>query len=166
VLDQVNLTRLLILASFGIAMLAAFGCERFLYGTADERRRMLLAAALTALLPVLATVALHPGWLADSKQAVNQLLGRISSPKEDVISLAAVLRWLGFSAAALVLLAAFTRFRAHARPVLAALIALAAADLLLIGSGYNPAISEAQAMPPTPPAISAISPLPGARWRA
>lgn len=81
VLDQVNLTRLVILASFGIAMLAAFGCERFLNGTTDERRRMLLAAALTALLPVLATVALHPDWLADSKQAVNQLLGRISSPR-------------------------------------------------------------------------------------
>ena len=60
VLDQAALARALILASFAIAMLAAFGLQLLLTGTAAERRRMLIAASVVAALSALVVVGAHP----------------------------------------------------------------------------------------------------------
>ena len=45
VLDAMNLNRLLLVASFALALLAGFGAQLFLHGSVPERRRMLIAAA-------------------------------------------------------------------------------------------------------------------------
>ena len=47
---------MLVLASFAVAMLAAFGLQQLLTGTAAERRRMLIAASVVALLPAVVVV--------------------------------------------------------------------------------------------------------------
>ena len=64
-----TLGRVLILASFAIAMLAAFGLQLLLNGTAAERRRMLIAAAVVAVLPALVVVGAHPRGSACSRTA-------------------------------------------------------------------------------------------------
>jgi hypothetical protein len=136
VLDSVNVNRLLVLASFGIALLAAFGCELLLSGTAAERRRMLVAAAAAGLLPALGVLAAHAGGLAD--------LGHLA--------LTSVLRWLVVAVVALALVAALARWRAAAF----ALVAVAAVDLIVMGWGYNPAISKEQADPAAPPTVEVM----------
>ncbi len=156
VLDHVNLTRAVIVSTFAIAMLAAYGCELFLTGTAAERRRMVIVAAAVALVPVLVTLALHPGWLSQGKAAVDQLLDRVGVEPEDAISLAAVIRWTLFSIVAIGVLVVLGRSRRQARALLVAAVALTALDLLLMGAGYNPAITIAQAMPPTPAAVNVL----------
>lgn len=155
VLDQVNFIRSLILASFAIAMLAAFGCQLLLEGTPAERRRILIAASAVALLPALVIVGAHPSWLSDLPQAAKRFLGA-TAPTGTVTSLAAVLRWLAYAIAALALFAALTRWRQHRGVLMAAAIGLTALDLLAIGKGYNPAIAKADATPPTPPAVEAM----------
>jgi hypothetical protein len=151
-LDQANLDRVLILASFAIAMLAAFGLQQLLDGTVDERRRMLIAAAVVALVPVVALLAAHPSWLGEVKEGVKVLFG--AAPRAaDVDGPVSVLRWLGFAAAAILLFAAVVRSHPRRELVIGAAIALAALDLLTIVGGYNPAIAQAQASPRVPPAV-------------
>ncbi len=153
VMDAVDLDRLFILASFAIAMLAAIGLERLLVGTAQERRRMLVAAVAVSAVPALAVLVAYPSRLGDLRDAIKQLLGGPSPATPDVLALASVLRWLVLGAIALTLLAAVARRRARAVPLLVAIVALAALDLVSMGWGYNPAIPKAQADPPTPPAV-------------
>ena len=73
-----------------------------------------------------------------------------------MLALTSVLRWVVFAAVALALLAALTRRRARTGPLLTAVVALAALDLLVMGWGYNPAIPKAQADPPAPPAVTVM----------
>ena len=126
-LDRINLGRMLSLAAFGLAMLAAFGLQRLLDGDAAERRRIAIAAAVLAALPLLAVFVAHPGWIADAGDGANRLLGR-GTPTGDAIAQAATLRWLvaaGLGVALIVLLARGRRRRI----VVGAACALAAADL-------------------------------------
>ena len=130
-LDSINVSRALVLAAFAIAMLAAFGLERWLDGTPAERRRMLIAAAVLAVLPLLAVAA------GDAQR----------------VTVKSGLRWIVLAAATVALLAAARRPRGWLAP---AACALAAADLLWMGWGFNPAIDKAQADPPEPPAVAAM----------
>lgn len=151
VLDQANLVRALILASFAISMLAAFGFQQLLDGTAAERRRMLIVAAVVGLLPVIAVIGGHPSWWGDLPSAV-----RHGGATAAASGLRSSLRWLVFAAAAVALLFALTRWPRHRAVLIAAAIALTAGDLLQIGQGYNPSIPEAQANPPAPPAVAVM----------
>ena len=155
VLDQAALGRVLILASFAIAMLAAFGLQLLLNGTAAERRRMLIAAAVVAVLPALVVVGAHTQWLGVLPDGVKRVFGA-GAETVDAIALASVLRWLAFAAAAIAVFAALTRWRHRSTLLIAAAIGLAALDLLTITAGYNPAISQAEASPPQPPAVAAL----------
>jgi hypothetical protein len=155
VLDQAALARVLILASFAIAMLAAFGLQLLLTGTAAERRRMLIAASVVAVLPALVVVGAHPQWLGVLPDGVKRVFGA-GAETVDAIALASVLRWLAFAAAAIAVLAALVRWRHRTTLLIAAAIGLAAIDLLTLTAGYNPAISRAEAAPPQPPAVAAL----------
>lgn len=155
VLDKADLNRVLILASFAIAMLAAFGFQRLLTGTAVERRRMLIAAAAVALLPAVVVLGAHPAWLGDLPDGVKRAFG-VGTATQVAESLGSVLRWLGFAAAAILLFAAVTRWRRRSVLLIATAIGLVALDLLTLVRGYNPAITEAQASPPTPPAVTVM----------
>jgi hypothetical protein len=155
VLDQAALGRVLILASFAIAMLAAFGLQLLLNGTAAERRRMLIAAAVVAVLPALVVVGAHTQWLGVLPDGVKRAFGA-GAETVDVIALASVLRWLAFAAAAIAVFAALMRWRHRTALLIAAAIGLTALDLLTITAGYNPAISRAEASPPQPPAVAAL----------
>jgi hypothetical protein len=155
-LDRINITRSLLLASFAIAMLAAFGFQRLLTGTAEERRRMLIAAALAGLLPPLVAFGVHPSWLGDLGGGVEWLAGGDVRPTENVVALASVLRWVVLAAAAVAIVLAVTLSSRRQTALAAAACVVAAADLLLMGWGYNPAITKEQAMPATPPAVEAM----------
>ena len=110
VLDQAALARVLILASFAIAMLAAFGLQLLLTGTAAERRRMLIAASVVAVLPALVVVGAHPQWLGVLPDGVKRVFGA-GAETVDAVALASVLRWLAFAAAAIAVFAALGRWR-------------------------------------------------------
>ena len=155
VLDQANLVRVLILASFAVAMLAAFGLQQLLSATAPERRRVLIAASVVAVLPAVIVVGAHLQWLGDLTEGVKRVFGA-GAETADTIALASVLRWLAFAVAAIALFALLGRWRHRSVLLIGAVIGLAALDLLTISSGYNPAIAKEQASPPEPPAVAAM----------
>jgi len=154
VFDQVALHRVLILASFAIAMLAAFGLQSVLEGTG--RRRVLIVVGVAAALPVLAVFAAHPSWLGDVPDGLKRLLGDDDDLRDEVISVAATLRWVLLAAATVALVALLSKRSRHTGVLAGAAVALAALDLIAIGFGYNPAISKAEADPRAPPAVEAM----------
>jgi hypothetical protein len=156
VLDRVNISRSLVLASFAIAMLAGFGFERLLAGSAAERRRMLIAAGVTGTLPILVAFAVNPGLLRDLPDGIKRLVGRDTPVTGDVLALASVLRWLVLAGAGLALIAALVVWQRRRATLIFGVCALAAVDLLIMAWGYNPAISEEEAAPPTPPAVDVM----------
>jgi hypothetical protein len=153
VLDQAALPRVLILASFAIAMLAAFGFQLLLTATPAERRRMLVAAAVVTVVPALVVVGAHPQWLGVLPDGVKRVFGA-GAETVDAVALASVLRWLAFAVAAIAVGVALVRWRS--RLLIAAAVGLVALDLLTISAGYNPAISQAEASPPASPAVAAL----------
>jgi hypothetical protein len=155
VLDQAALPRVLILASFGIAMLAAFGLELLLSASAAERRRMLIAAAVVAVLPALVVVGAHTQWLGVLPDAVKRVFGA-GRETIDAVAFGSVLRWLALAVAAIAVFVALGRWRRRGTLLIAAAIGLTALDLLTTTAGYNPAISKAEASPPEPPAVAAL----------
>jgi Bacterial membrane protein YfhO len=155
-LDRINLSRSLVLASFAVAMLAAFGFERLLTGNAAERRRMLVAAGVAALLPVVVAFGANPSWLSDLGDGFRRLLGRDTPITADVVALASVLRWLILAIASLALVAALAAWRRRRVALVGGACALVAVDLLVMGWGYNPAITTEQAEPPTPRAAEVM----------
>jgi Bacterial membrane protein YfhO len=165
-LDDANLNRLLILASLAIAMLAAFGLERLLCGSPEERRRMLVAAASLGVLPPLAVLAAHPSWLGGLPDGVARLVRSDRAANANAIALASVLRWTLLAVLTVALLAALARGGRWRRELLgAAAVALAALDLVALGYGYNPAIDRDRADPPAPPAVQALRRVSGAGGR-
>ena len=156
VLHDANLDRVLILASFSIAMLAAFGLQQILNGSPGERRRMLIASRGGR--PGAGGCRTRgPSGVARRSDArgLKRAFG-VGAPTQVAESLASVLRWLGFATAAILLFAAVTRWRQRSALLIAAAIGLAALDLLTLVQGYNPAITQAQASPPTPPAVTVM----------
>ncbi len=149
-LSSVNLNRFLIVTSFGLAMLAGFGVDRFVRGDPAERRRLLIAAGIMALLPVCVVLVAHPSWLGEFREATRRMLGLGSLETGEVIALASVLRWTVLAAATIALLAALTFWRRRSPVLLGAAVAVVAADLLAMGFGFNPAIPKAEAEPDRP----------------
>jgi Bacterial membrane protein YfhO len=162
ILHSANLNRVLVLASFALAMLAAYGCERLLNASAAERRRMLATAGVLAGLPVLIAILAHPSWLGDLPDAVRRLFGGGESAGRGAIAFASVIRWLLFAAVAVALVALPALWRRRGVALASAAVGLVALDLIAMGWGYNPAIPRSQAEPARPPGIAAAQLLAGA----
>lgn len=147
------LARTRVLLSFAGAVLAAYGLQRWLDGSARERQRMLWLMGITALVPVLVWVPGHTGILSHLGSAVQQLPAvHPSQPAADVVALGSVWRWAlicGLAVSALWLL----RRRPGATAVIVTVIALTAADLVTLDHNYHGAVPLAQAVPPPPSTI-------------
>ncbi len=156
----VDLTRTLILASLSLAVLAGFGLERLLGADRREQRVMLALAGLVGVVPMVWLVV-HAGALhafPRFSDFVPNLWARSSSLAQTAA--AAATRWLVLALAALGVLALLVGERrpGRARAALGLAVALAAADLLTINQGYNPAIAAARAQPaPTPTIVAALA---------
>ena len=152
VLDDVALSRALVVVSFALAMLAAYGLEAFLDGDAAHRRRMLEIAGLIALVPV-ALALVHGGILGGLPRfddLAPSLWGHSANLGQTEAD--AVTRWIVTAGAGLALLAALGRGRRQGL-VIVALVAWCTIDLLALDHGYQPAVSQAIADPPATPSI-------------
>ena len=156
VLDEIQLHRVLVLVLFGIAMLGAFGLQRLLDATPVERRRMLIAGALTALVPVLVVLLVNLSAVDELGGAVERLVGVTSPASNDALIMQSLLRWLLPALAAVALLAFALGRRRSSTLVAGVALAVTAIDLLAMGWGYNPAIPKAQADPPAPAPVEAM----------
>ena len=139
-------------ATFGCAMLAAFGAHRVQTASAEQRKRMIVVVALAALLP-LAWALLRHGHLGKLGAALAQqpVMGA-DAASAAVTELAAYIRWAGIALITLVVLIAGARLRRPGLTV-AVLACVLLLDLGSLGHGYHPQISKAIADPPTPNAI-------------
>jgi hypothetical protein len=144
------------LAVFCASMLAGFGLDVLLRGCADERRRLALAAAATAAVPVLWLVV-QPGALGQWRHvpANFPVLGEtVASP--DLARLVAGAHWIVFAGlGALLAVVVWRRSRAVTPWAVAGIaVALALADLVPLGIGYHPAVPERLADPAPTGAIA------------
>jgi hypothetical protein len=142
------------------AVLAAYGLQRLLDADPAIRRRMLAVMAGCAVLPLLVQLA-SPGF-SQLGEAVRQLpdLDWGRTPFE-VTSTTAALRWAIFAALACALVAAIAwRPRLTAAGV-AALLALTAADLVLVMKDFHPSVPRDWVDRPAPEAIDVARASPG-----
>ena len=158
-LETINLNRSLILVSFAIAMLAGSGAEILLRGNPREQRRLVVAAGVTAALPVLVILAARFSWLDELRLAVKRLVGIGGPTTGEAIALASVLRWVAIATLAVALLAALVFWARHSRALAWAAVGVVAVDLLVMGWGYNTTIPISEAEPPPPPAIDVMEEL-------
>jgi hypothetical protein len=140
-----------------LAVLAGWGLDELTRPDGAARRPAVLiglAAGLVAL-PIVIALADHEFGFGALGDAVRVAWGFEHAEKGAVavIKLAAVLDWLLFGAAALVLLALRLRGTLRVNAFVALALALVALDLFKAGMGYNPAIPESHAAPPATPAI-------------
>jgi hypothetical protein len=153
VVSDAQINRVVVVATFAGAVLAAFGLERLLLGSSPERRRMMRAALVVALLPAVTVLAAHPSSLEVLGDGVRRMLGRDTPLTGEIIGLAALLRWLVFAIAAFALVAAIVLRPPRARVLSGAGIGLAFIDLVVMGWGYQPAMDKSRASPPEPEAV-------------
>ena len=154
VLGSIDLTRVLILASFSVAMLAGYGLQRWLAAPAGERRSMLVVVVLAGIAPPVLVLVFRNGWLSGTGPALHHLVDRDLRLTGDQLALSSVLRALVL---AVVTGAALALGRRVDRRLLAAgLVAVTLVDLFALGSGYNPSIALRDADPPTPAAVTAM----------
>lgn len=166
-LDSIGVSRALILVALAISMLGAYGLDALLRGAPDVRRRVWRAATLAAAVPL--------GWVvigALDEGVWGQALGQLpeiepvepAGIRREAVHLASALRWGLYTAAFLVLAALALRALRSSRwqslAVLVAALALTAGDLLPLNRGFQPAIDQAVADPPAPPAIRVLQEVP------
>lgn len=153
--NKVNMLRTLMLVALGGALLAGIGLQAWLDADRLQRRRMIAAMLVAAIVP--AVVLLRD---TDPFEhffgALGQLpsLGREAVAEKSFIRQIVAWRWLVLGGAGLVLLVLSRRIPRQL--AVAALVALVAADLLTMDAGYNPQIPLAEASPPTPPALGYV----------
>jgi hypothetical protein len=153
--DHVDMLRTLVLVSLGGALLAGLGLQAWLDADVGERRRMMAAMVVAALLPV-AFLLRNTNPFSHFFAALGQLpsLGRESVTEKSFIKQIVAWRWLVFGGVGLGVLALARRI--PVRLVLVLVVALVAGDLITMDAGYNPQIPLAEASPPAPPALSYI----------
>ena len=101
-------------------------------------------------------VAAHPSSLEAIPDGVRRLAGRDTPLTGEIIGLASVLRWLVVAAVGVVLVAAIHLRPARGRVLGAVGIGLVAADLLVMGFGFQPSIDRSKASPPEPRAVEVM----------
>jgi len=144
------LDRLLIVLSLTGAILGAYGLDRWIGGTRQERRHMRWIMIMTASLPVLVWLVKHHGALSHLGSAIVQLPAarsvETSSPSG---ALGSVWRWVLLCAIGLALLSLVPRRSV----VITLIIVLTAADLIILDRGYHGSITAAEANPRVPGTI-------------
>lgn len=149
----VQLSRLLIVVSFSGAVLAAHGLDRWLIGSARDRRQMLWIMAIVAAIPVLAWIPRHTDLLSRLPSALGQVPAVHSAETSAaVVALGSVWRWFlvcGVGIAGLVLA---RRVRSPAFAVVLVIV-ITSADLVTLDRSYHGSIPLAEANPPVPTAI-------------
>lgn len=139
----VAMVRALVITSFCLAILAAYGLQHLLSADAAARRRALVAAGAVAVAPLLWLLALH----ADAIGALGGGLGAVpvipGEPLDADAALAgAVARWSVLAALVAALLLVLHRRPRAALGVAGALIALQTVDLVELGRGLHPVVDE------------------------
>jgi len=133
-----------------VAVLAAFGLDALLDGRA--RRRALLAPALGLLAVLVAVLVLRPGGAAVS-QVLHHFATGADVSAAAALSLTSVAWVLLLSCAVGALLLALLRWPRAAGTIAAALVLLAAFDMLRFAQGYQPMGDPAKVIPPQTAAI-------------
>lgn len=154
VLDLVNLNRVLVLACFATAMLAAFGLEVALTSDTRQRVRLAAAAAVIAAAPAAAWLVTTPLPLRE-KGALRQLPDIDSAPGAEIaaVQLGTVFRWLLLAGALIGLVLLLLRYPGR-RWIGLACVAVVALDLVSLGRDYHPMINLERAEPSVPAAVS------------
>ncbi len=151
---DVDLLYTLYLVVLGGALLAGLGLQRWLDGSHQERRRMLIVLVIAALAPVVFLLR-HLAPFAHLGAALAELPGlRRSFTGTGYIEQAVAWRWLIIAAVGVGLLSLGSRLGRRWTSALA--VCLVAADLVAINYDYNPAIPLAEANPATPPALAYV----------
>lgn len=150
-----RLTRFLIVLSFGAAVLAAYGLQRWQTGDGRERTRMLITMVVAAVVPPLYWVIANPHSLSFLGSALDQLPTIAHGERSiAVIQIASVWRWTLICAIGLIGLA-ISRTRRGRWPAVTAiaLIVLTAVDLVTLDHGYHGEIPLSHADPPATAAM-------------
>jgi predicted membrane protein DUF2079/membrane protein YfhO len=144
----------LILVSFSLAMLAAFGFESFLEGDSARRRRMLAIAGVVAALPL--AWAVHRSGVVGQLPRFDDLAPALwgSSNSGPQAEAAAVTRWIVAAGVGLVLLVLLAR-RWRPELVIVLVVLWCIIDLEALQHGFHPAVSESVANPPATPTMVA-----------
>lgn len=148
----VKLPGFLIVFSFAVAVLAAYGLQHALEEDALRRTSARVAMAVVALVP-LGWLAFHLRVLGVWRGALDELLGTWPG-NGDAVALASVLRWgllavLGGGVA--VVLAA-----RRPRAVAVFVVVVTALDLVLVDRGVHSTLDRALATPPIPRSLQAL----------
>ncbi|MBB4663217.1 hypothetical protein BDZ31_002806 [Conexibacter arvalis] len=148
--DHVQNQRLLLWFLLGVAILAAFGLDRLLKGKHRVQAWSVLCLSALAVVATIGDADLAGG---DLGRALRRMTDRFAADTTGSLALASVLRW-GLLAAALT--AIWLAFQRRRRPMLvgAAIVALAAVDMVTFASGYQPIGPEEKVIPPRTPAIA------------
>ena len=146
------LGRLLIIVSFAGAVLAAYGLQRWIVGSAQVRRQMLGIMGVVALILPLAWLSRHLGVLSHLPAALTQLPAiHYGEQNASVVALASVWRWILLCALGLGVL--IIARRRSAALVVALAIVVTGADLVALDRGYHGSIPVTQANPSVPASI-------------
>ena len=149
-----RLTRFLIILAFAGAVLAAYGLQRWLGGSARERARMMFVMVVVAIVPPLFWIVKDPSALSDLGAALRQLPTiHYHELSPVVVALGSVWRWVLISALGLGGLALAWRRRWGASVAIAVVIVLTGVDLVTLDRGEHGSIPEAYANPPVPASI-------------
>ncbi len=147
-----GLGRLLIIVSFAGAVLAAYGLQRWLDGSAQVRRQMSWIMGLAALIPPVLWLSRHLSVLSHLPAAIAQLPAVHSGEQAaNVVALASVWRWVLFCGLGLLILVVARR--RSAALVIVLVVVLTGVDLVALDRGYHGSIPVAQANPPVPASI-------------
>jgi hypothetical protein len=152
--DAARNGRLAVISVLSVAVLAGWGLDDLSARPVADRRRLAIGVAAVLL-------AVPFVWVA--RRVDLDVLGRalhlawgFTTPhfgEGPAIRLSSLLEWALVAAAALALLVWRLSGRLGARAFIVLALALAALDLFKAGMGYNPAITDEQAVQPTTPAI-------------
>jgi hypothetical protein len=154
-LSKTDNTRLIIVALPALALLAGWGLDD-LRGILRGRRQSLAPLATATVLLFLPLI-----WLAERRPPISDLLPALKvawlfgtpPPSVDVLRLATLLLWLTMAGVGVVLIALRVRGRMGSTAFVTLALTLVAVDLFRAGVGFNPAISQNHARPPTTGAI-------------
>ena len=165
--------RFAIFWTLSVALLAGWGLDEVTAraGAMKRRRRILVAGCIVLAIPIVWVVL--SGLPLDGLDGGLGIASGVDRPAypledfpsvEDQIQVAALLVWLAFAGAAVLVLALRVRGRLSPAPFVVLATALVIADLFKAGMGYNPAIDRTDTHLPESGAIRTLERDRGSRY--